>query len=225
MAHSPTVTMWRGSAGSGSTSVRNRLTCNVHQAAVAEVVVAPDALQQVFPRQHLAGVGGQLARTRLWMDLALALDVPFVYADLLSFFRPGDGRDQRRQHGPGRSQRRLAPHRRNRRDHPRPDDRRFRRGAFPLVRRLSLGVGVLEFSASVSNRIGESWANYLFFGVLKIGLAGRRGLVLPLAGWEHVGAGEPVAKSGASWRAYCTDVWLSGWRSSKASAGPPLRAS
>ena len=43
---------------------------------------------------------------------------------------------------------------------------------FPLVRWLSLGVGVLYILVSVSNLIGESWAYYLFFGVLEIGLAG-----------------------------------------------------
>ncbi len=42
---------------------------------------------------------------------------------------------------------------------------------FPLVRQLSLGVGVLYILVSVSNLIGESWAYYLFFGVLEIGLA------------------------------------------------------
>ena len=41
---------------------------------------------------------------------------------------------------------------------------------FPLVRWLSLGVGVLYILVSVSNLIGESWAYYLFFGVLEIGL-------------------------------------------------------
>jgi hypothetical protein len=43
---------------------------------------------------------------------------------------------------------------------------------FPLVRWLSLGVGVLYILVSVSNLIGESWAYYLLFGVLEIGLAG-----------------------------------------------------
>lgn len=43
---------------------------------------------------------------------------------------------------------------------------------FPLVRWLSLGVGVLYILVSVGNLIGESWAYYLFFGVLEIGLAG-----------------------------------------------------
>jgi hypothetical protein len=44
--------------------------------------------------------------------------------------------------------------------------------ALPLVRWLSLGVGVLYILVSVSNLIGESWAYYLWFGVLEIGLAG-----------------------------------------------------
>ncbi len=43
---------------------------------------------------------------------------------------------------------------------------------FPLVRQLSLGVGVLYVLVSVSNLIGEFWAYYRFFGVLEIGLAG-----------------------------------------------------
>jgi len=43
---------------------------------------------------------------------------------------------------------------------------------FPLVRWLSLGAGVLYILVSVSNLIGESWAYYLLFGVLEIGLAG-----------------------------------------------------
>jgi cbb3-type cytochrome oxidase subunit 3 len=43
---------------------------------------------------------------------------------------------------------------------------------FPLVRWLSLGVGVLYVLVSVSNLLGESWAYYLFFGVVEIGLAG-----------------------------------------------------
>jgi cbb3-type cytochrome oxidase subunit 3 len=43
---------------------------------------------------------------------------------------------------------------------------------FPLVRWLSLGVGILYILVSVSNLIGESWAYYLLFGVLEIGLAG-----------------------------------------------------
>jgi hypothetical protein len=35
---------------------------------------------------------------------------------------------------------------------------------FPLVRQLSLGVGVLYILVSVSNLIGESWAYYLVIG-------------------------------------------------------------
>jgi hypothetical protein len=33
-------------------------------------------------------------------------------------------------------------------------------------------VGILYILVSVSNLIGESWAYYLLFGVLEIGLAG-----------------------------------------------------
>jgi hypothetical protein len=102
-----------------------------------------------------------------------ALMFLFVYADLLSFFRPGELDDiSAGNMGPvDVSQGSLliaaivvtipalmivvsaaAP--------------------FPLVRWLSLGVGVLYILVSVSNLIGESWAYYLFFGVLEIGLAG-----------------------------------------------------
>ena len=102
-----------------------------------------------------------------------ALMFLFVYADLLSFFRPGELAEiSAGNMGPvDVSQGSLliaaivvtipalmivvsaaAP--------------------FPLVRRLSLGVGVLYILVSVSNLIGESWAYYLFFGVLEIGLAG-----------------------------------------------------
>jgi Family of unknown function (DUF6326) len=43
---------------------------------------------------------------------------------------------------------------------------------FPLLRWLSLGVGVLYILVSLSNLLGESWAYYLFFGIVEIGLAG-----------------------------------------------------
>jgi cbb3-type cytochrome oxidase subunit 3 len=65
---------------------------------------------------------------------------------------------------------------------------------FPLVRWLSLGVGILYILVSVSNLIGESWAYYLLFGVLEIGLAGL--VVAYSYRWR-----------GASWRAYGPDVW------------------
>ena len=102
-----------------------------------------------------------------------ALMFLFVYADLLSFFRPGELDDiSAGNMGPvDVSQGSLliaaivvtipalmivvsaaAP--------------------FPLVRWLNLGVGILYILVSVSNLIGESWAYYLFFGVLEIGLAG-----------------------------------------------------
>jgi len=102
-----------------------------------------------------------------------ALMFLFVYADLLSFFRPGELADiSAGNMGPvDVSQGSLliaavvvtipalmivvsaaAP--------------------FPLVRWLSLGVGVLYILVSVGNLIGESWAYYLFFGVLEIGLTG-----------------------------------------------------
>lgn len=101
-----------------------------------------------------------------------ALMFLYVYADLLSFYRPGELAEiSAGNMGPfGVSQGTLfiaavivtipalmivvsaaAP--------------------FPLVRQLSLGVGVLYVLVSVSNLIGESWAYYLFFGVLEIGLA------------------------------------------------------
>ena len=70
---------------------------------------------------------------------------------------------------------------------------------FPLVRWLSLGVGVLYILVSVSNLVGESWAYYLVIGVLEIGLAG---LVVAYS-YRWRGGGTPAqasrpAKSGAS---------------------------
>jgi hypothetical protein len=80
-----------------------------------------------------------------------ALMFLFVYADLLSFFRPGELAEI----SAGNMMIVVAV-----------------AAPFPLVRWLSLGVGVLYILVSVSNLIGESWAYYLFFGVLEIGLAG-----------------------------------------------------
>ena len=70
---------------------------------------------------------------------------------------------------------------------------------FPVVRWLSLGVGVLYMLVSVSNLVGESWAYYLVIGILEIGLAG---LVVAYS-YRWRGGSTPAqasrqAKSGAS---------------------------
>jgi cbb3-type cytochrome oxidase subunit 3 len=129
-----------------------------------------------------------------------ALMFLFVYADLLSFFRPGELAEiSAGNMGPFEvSQGSLliaavvvtipalmivvsaaAP--------------------FPLVRWLSLGVGVLYILVSVSNLVGESWAYYLVIGILEIGLAG---LVVAYS-YRWRGGSTPAqagrqAKSGAS---------------------------
>ena len=121
-----------------------------------------------------------------------ALMFLFVYADLLSFFRPGELAEiSAGNMGPvDVSQGSLlvaavfvaipalmivasaaAP--------------------FPLVRWLNLGADVVYILVSVGNLVGESGAYYLFFGVLEIGLAG---LVVAYSyrwrGREHAGVGE-----------------------------------
>ena len=142
----------------------------------------------------------------------------FVYADLLSFFRPGELADISAGNiGPvDVSQGSLliaaivvtipalmivvsaaAP--------------------FPLARWLGLGGGILYMLVSVSNLIGESSA--YFASSRRPRDRARR------SGGDHVHptGGAPACRrrragshAGASWHAYCTDVWLSGWRWSEA---------